>query len=188
MPKDQKYAAVSDDVLIEQIAQKDHGAFGQLTGRYMKLIYHAAYRLGANREQAEDIAQDALLRVWQKAGLYDPEKGASVRTWIYRITYNLAVDAKRKERQTVDIEEQNLPMDGKTDQPLQDKQRAQLVRRAINALPDRQRVALVLCHYKGLSNAEAADVMGATVKAVEGLLVRARKTLYEELKAQKGVL
>lgn len=173
---DQKYAAMTDDVLMEQIAQNDHVAFGQLIERYMKLIYHAAYRLGANREQAEDIAQDALLRVWQKAGVYDPEKGASVRTWIYRITYNLAIDTKRKERQTVDIEEQNLPIDDKTDRSIQDKQRAQLVRRAINALPDRQRVALVSCHYKGLSNAEAAHIMGATVKAVEGLLVRARKT------------
>ena len=71
---------------------------------------------------------------------------------------------------------------------LQEKQMAQLVRQAISHLPLRQRAALVLCHYQGLSNAEAASILGTSVKAIEGLLVRARQTLQQKLRKQKGML
>lgn len=178
----------SDADLIAKIVMQDSDAFRCLSERYMKMLFSAAYRLGVDRQQAEDIVQDTMLKVWQKADQWKPEKGAAVKTWLYRIAYNQAVDVRRKQKQTVPIDDMNLTAQDKTDENMEDQQRTLFVRKAINDLPERQRTALVLCHYQGLSNGEAADVMGSTVKAIEGLLVRARKTLYEDLKTQKGVL
>lgn len=178
----------SDEDLIVKIAAKDRDAFRRLTERYMKMLFSAAYRLGVDREQAEDIVQDTMLKIWEKADQWKPDKGAAVRTWLYRIAYNRAVDVRRKEKNTVDVEDQNLSAPEQTDLAIEDSERVTHVRKAINDLSDRQREALVLCHYQGLSNAEAADVMETSVKGIEGLLVRARKTLYEDLKGYKGVL
>lgn len=178
----------SDADLITKIAAKDRDAFRRLTERYMKMLFAAAYRLGVDRDQAEDIVQDTMLKIWEKADQWNPDKGAAVKTWMYRIAYNQPVDVRRKEKNTVVIEDQNLSASEQTDYAIEDRERVSHVRQAINDLPDRQREALVLCHYQGLSNAEAAEVMGSTVKGIEGLLVRARKTLHEDLKSYKGVL
>jgi RNA polymerase sigma-70 factor (ECF subfamily) len=178
----------SDADLIAKIAGKDRNAFRCLSDRYTKLLFSAAYRLGVDQGQAEDIVQETMLRVWQKAEQWSPEKGAAVKTWLYRIAYNQAVDAKRKEKYTVAVEEQDLAAPELTDKNIEDVQRKKFVRQAIEGLPERQRRALVLCHYQGLSNAEAAEIMGATVKAVEALLVRARKDLYESLKTKQAIL
>ena len=181
-------AGDSDEDLIAKIVDRDKDAFRVLSDRYMKLLFSAAYRLGVDQGQAEDIVQETMLRVWQKADSWNPEKGAAVKTWLYRIAYNQAVDAKRKEKNVVDIEEQNLQALDATDEKIESIQRRKIVKSAIDGLPERQRTALVLCHFQGLSNTEAAEVMGGTVKAVEGLLVRARKELYRNLKPQQAVL
>ncbi|MCB9990782.1 MAG: sigma-70 family RNA polymerase sigma factor [Rhodospirillales bacterium] len=179
----------SDEDLMADIAGGDREAFRVLAERYMNLFYSVAFRMYPQRADAEDVVQEALLRLWSKAHLWKAGTGAAVSTWLYRLTYNLCVDQKRRNKHTVtDLDDDYVDPDAAADQRIQDKQTGAIVGKALQNLPERQRVALVLCHYQGLSNAEAADIMGTSVKGVEGLLVRARKALQAELKQYKGVL
>lgn len=179
-----------DAALMERIALGDREAFRSIVQRYTGLLFAAARRFqGGGSADAEDITQETLLRVWQKAGTWRPDGGASVRTWIYRIAWNLAADqyrrrvTERKHAEAPDEEDRSTP-----ETVMQDDQRSGVVAKALADLPERQRSALVLCHYQGLSNAEAAAVLGTSVKGVEGLLVRARRTLADELKDYRGLI
>lgn len=177
----------ADEDLMLGVAEGDREAFRLLSERYMGMIYALAYRMYPRRADAEDITQESLLRLWDKAALWSPAGGAAVKSWIYRMVYNLCIDHKRmdKRRRTQDIGA-DLVASEQTDQAIRDKQRAQLVATAIEDLPKRQRAALTLCHYQELSNSEAAQIMGISVKALESLLVRARRTLKDKLAPYKG--
>ena len=182
-------AEIPDEELMIAIAQGDSKSFQILAKRYMNLLYSVAFRMFPQRADAEDIVQEALLRLWSKAHLWRAGTGASVSTWLYRLTYNLCVDQKRRGKfQTAPLDKNEADSGGLADDKLQDRQTGAIVNEALQRLPERQRAALVLCHYQGLSNAEAADVMGTSVKAIEGLLVRARQALAQDLKKYKGVL
>jgi RNA polymerase sigma-70 factor (ECF subfamily) len=180
-----------DEELLALIADSNKKAFHVLANRYVSMLYRLARRLISDELQAEDLVQEALLRIWQKAALWRPDGGASVKTWIYRITYNLGIDFIRKNGR---ISETAFPVEaleseaGTPDKLLQDKQVGELVRQEISSLPDRQKEALILSYYQGLSNAEVAEVMGTTVKGIEALLVRARKKLQARMERVKGVL
>ncbi len=181
----------TDESLIDRIANGDEEAFTILAKRHMNLLYAVARRMNNNKEDAEEITQEALLRIWSKAATWKKESGAAVTTWLYRITYNLCIDEKRKmkNKSTVELfDDEPDRVSLSAEKKIQNKQTGEIVEQALTALPKRQRAALVFCHYQGLSNAEAATAMGATVKAVEGLLVRARKTLQAELQKYEGVL
>lgn len=179
----------SDEDLMARIAGGDAESFRILAKKYMGLLYSVAYRMFPQKADAEDIVQEALLRVWSKAYLWKAGTGAAVSTWLYRLVYNICIDHKRRTgRQSVPVDDDHPDSGPGADTVLQDSQTGAIVSRAVRALPERQRAALVLCHYEGLSNAEAADIMGTSVKGVEGLLVRARKTLQQDLKKYKGVL
>ncbi len=180
---------ISDEALMADIAKGDRAAFRLLAERYMNLFYSVAYRMYPQKADAEEIVQEALLRVWSKAHLWKEGTGAAVSTWLYRLTYNLCIDQKRRTGpQASELADDQVDQNAAADQQVQDRQTGAIVKAALQTLPERQRAALVLCHYQGLSNAEAADVMGTSVKGVEGLLVRARKALQAELKKYKGVL
>ncbi len=179
----------ADEDLMTAIAGGDSESFQVLAKRYMNLLYSVAFRMFPQRVDAEEIVQEALLRIWSKAHLWKAGKGASVSTWIYRLAYNLCIDQKRKTKyQTAPLDENMTDGGEAADEKIKGEQASTIVERAVQNLPERQRAALVLCHYQELSNAEAAEIMGTTVKAVEGLLVRARQTLAQDLKKYKGVL
>ena len=180
---------VSDEALMADIAAGDQAAFRILAERYMNLFYAVAFRMYPQRADAEDIVQEALLRVWSKAHLWKAGTGAAVSTWLYRVTYNLCIDQKRRSGPiTAALNEEQADDGAAADKKLQDKETGAIVSEALQRLPERQRAALVLCHYQELSNAEAAAIMGTTVKGVEGLLVRARKALQADLHKHEGVL
>ncbi len=175
-----------DPELMALVAKGDKVAFRELSDRYLKMIYAVAFRMFPEKADADDVVQDALVRLWNKAGAWDAKAGASVSTWIYRITYNIAIDHKRRQK----AGHVPLPDHAESDAPdpemaLRRQEERQYVRAAVESLPERQRAALVLCHFEGLSNAQAAEIMDTTVKSVEGLLVRARKTLKDTLIAYK---
>lgn len=179
----------SDEDLMADIAGGDSQSFQVLAQRYMNLLYSVAFRMFPQRADAEDIVQEALLRIWSKAHLWKAGTGASVSTWLYRLTYNLCIDQKRKSKmQAAPLDENQIDGGLAPDANLKDRQTGAIVGAALQKLPERQRAALVLCHYQGMSNAEAADIMGTSVKAIEGLLVRARQALAHDLKEYKGVL
>lgn len=167
---------ISDEVLITRIAAGDRRAFESFTRHHGDFLFATAVRMMRTRPDAEDVAQETLLRVWQKAATWSPSGGASVRTWVYRIAYNLCIDMIRRRRPSGALPE-TLSSPEQADDMIKQKERAHHVGEALKQLPERQRAALVLCHYQGLSNGEAADVMGTSVKSIESLLIRARRQM-----------
>jgi RNA polymerase sigma-70 factor (ECF subfamily) len=173
----------TDEALMERIAEGDRGAFHTLTRRHLPRVLRIATRVLGNASEAEDVAQEAFLRVWSHADRWDAGK-AKVTTWMHRIVVNLCIDRRRKAR-NVPLDEAGDPADpapGAADE-LWRSQMAGLVNQAIGELPERQRAALVLSYYEEMSNVEAAQALSVSVSALESLLVRARRTVRDRLAA-----
>lgn len=179
----------TDAELITSVAAGDERAFRLLADRYTKLIFSLAYRMNFNAAGAEDMVQETLLRLWQKAGDWDANRGASVRTWLCRIAVNLCIDTKRKTKRdyTGEMPEQ-VDTSPSAQAMLEQRETSSIVRRAIEALPDRQRAALVLFHYERLAVKDIATTLKMTPKAVERLLDRARRGVRRNLQGVEGGL
>jgi RNA polymerase sigma-70 factor (ECF subfamily) len=173
--------AGDDAVLLARSARGDRRAFDELVTRYGPVALRIAGRMARDRQSAEDIAQEAMVRVWRRASEFDARR-ARFSTWLYRIVVNLCIDSVRTP-QPVPLPEGLDPADpaeNAAEAMEVDERRAALVR-AIEGLPSRQRAALALVYHEGLSGAEAAQVLGVSAKAVERLLARARSRLRELL-------
>lgn len=172
-----------DTELITAIAAGDRKAFAVFARRHVAKCLGVAVRIVGNSSDAEEVVQDAMLRVWQHAADWRGTD-AQVTTWLYRIVINLAIDRRRKRRPpVVPIEEGHDAVDaGPTAQMLLEGQELEAyLAKEIVELPTRQRDALSLCYFEGLTCAEAARVMRVSVSAMEALLVRGRRTLRERL-------
>ena len=168
---------------MHAVANGDHAAFESLVRRHAPRMYALARRLCGCPSEAEEIVQEAFLRIWVHAGRWSLEKGSFV-VWFARIVVNLCVDRQRRDRyQPLENEDALIAEDEELAARLFREQVAERVARAVAGLPPRQRSALVLCYYEGFSNAEAAAVLEVTVGAVEALLVRARSNLRKRLAA-----
>jgi RNA polymerase sigma-70 factor, ECF subfamily len=169
--------------LLARSACGDRRAFDEIVTRYGPVALRVAARMAPDRQSAEDIAQEAMVRIWRCADEFDGRR-ARFTTWLYRIVVNLCIDLRRKPR-PVALPEDFDPVDpsaGAAESVELDERRAALVR-AIDELPSGQRAALMLVYDEGLSGAEAARVLGVSTKAVERLLARARARLRELLVA-----
>jgi RNA polymerase sigma-70 factor (ECF subfamily) len=165
---------------MQRIAGGDQGAYRAFSERHLSAILRYAARLLGDASEAEDVVQDTFLRVWQQANRYQA-RGVKPGTWLYRIAHNLCIDRLRRRRPG---DAAALDRHSSGDRPstlLDRKQLAGAVQSALAALPERQRAALCLVHYEGLTNLEAAAVLDCKVHAVESLLVRARRNLRTEL-------
>lgn len=172
-------AALGDDDLIAAAARGDRRAWAALVDRYLGPITgHAWYMLGDARE-AEDIAQEAFIRLIAKAPAWEPG-GAKLQTWLYRVVVNLCIDRRRK---AVPTPVEDLPerADGGAEAADRGLDIRRRVREALDELPARQRAALVLTYYQGLTNGEAGEVLGIGIEAVESLLARSRRALKARL-------
>lgn len=172
----------SDESLMRQIRSGSHQAFAILVRRHTDRFFAAAFRMTGNAGEAEDMVQDAFLKIWQKPDLWKDDKGAKFTTWFYRILSNQNIDRLRKTQKMVS-DNSILPFiaDGRENpegMTAQNEEQGR-IERALSALPERQKTAINLCYYEGLSNAEAADVMGVKLKALESLLMRAKAGLKE---------
>ncbi len=178
---------VSDESLMVRVCNGDHQAFAALVERHTQRFYATAFRMFGNSTQAEDAVQDAFLKLWQKPQGYDPSKGAKFTTWFTRVVTNVAIDQMRKTKPQTspDILEFMAGSAPLADEELAAAQKAHAVEEAIQALPERQKAALNLCFYEGLSNKEAAEILGVGVKALESLLMRAKTSLKESLVKEK---
>jgi RNA polymerase sigma-70 factor (ECF subfamily) len=170
----------SDQELMARAGQGDGRAFQALVRRHAGRAVALARRILGNDALAEEIAQDALLRVWIAAPRWRPQ--AAFRTWLYRIVVNLCLNAKRRPTSLPlgaadDIADPAPRPDAQLEQREQDRRLAA----AIEALPDRQRAAIVLTYQEGLGNAEAASVLDVSLSAFEALLVRAKRELRATL-------
>ncbi len=170
---------------MHEIADGDSDAFAELMGRHLGRVVGTASRLLGSRNDGEEIAQEAFIRVWSSAHRWRPVEmkgGASFRAWLYRIVVNLAIDRKRQ-RVMAALDDINEPVDGSDDgfAQLYKRQFSDIVSVAVSQLPERQRTALTLCFFEGMSNADVGRIMNLTVGAIESLLVRARHALRKDL-------
>lgn len=180
---------MTDEDLMARVQNADHAAFSVLVHRYTNMFYSAAYRMCGQQNDAEDIVQDAFLKLWNRPQIWDASRGAKFTTWFYRVVTNQAIDFMRKKKpaaagDTLDYIEDTR--DSQQDMMESDEQSA-MIEMLIQSLPERQKTALNLCFYEGLSNKDAAQIMGVGVKALESLLMRAKSGLREELH-RRGVL
>ena len=174
-----------DAGLVARVAAGDEAAFAVLAARHIGRAHAVAVRMMLSREDAEEVVQDALSRVWRHAARFDPTRSA-FGTWFYRIVANGCLDRlRRKGRVTMDIDAAPEIADASpsVEADLVAGDRTRAVKAAVAALPDRQRLAVVLCYFEDMPQADAARVMGMTLKAVEALLFRARQSLKPGLKA-----
>ena len=176
--------AKDDAELMRHIAGGDQRAFQKLMRRHLARTARLATRILGNTLAAEDVAQEAFIRVWKHAADWeDPQKsGAKFTTWLYRIVLNLCIDEKRKNRFT-NIDDIPEPVDAGlgAEAGMQRQEQSKRVQGALQELPERQRAAFVLCFYEDYSNKEAAEMLGISVGAIESLLVRSRRFLRDKL-------
>jgi RNA polymerase sigma-70 factor (ECF subfamily) len=173
----------SDEALMVRAGTGDRAACQLLVERHLGWIVSFAHRTLGNESDAEDVAQDVFLRVWATAPRWKTG-AARFTTWLYRVAMNVCLDRIAKKRETTadDLPELADPRP-EPSVAVHDSQVAHHVSTALATLPETQRIALTLCHYQGLRNTEAADVMGVGVEALESLLARARRTLRDRLRA-----
>jgi RNA polymerase sigma-70 factor (ECF subfamily) len=170
----------ADHDLMARVAQGDRRAFQTLARRHSARTLGLARRILGSEALAEEIVQDAWLRVWINAPRWRPE--AAFRTWLYRIVLNLCLNTKRRPPE-VPLVAAGDPSDPAPDPraALEMRERDLRLAAAIDALPDRQRAAIVLTYQEGIGNAEAAAVLDTSVSGIETLLVRAKRALRATL-------
>lgn len=179
---------IGDDALLVLYANGDDRAARALTMRLTPRVFAQAFRMLGDRAEAEDVAQEALMRLWKIAPEWRQGE-AKVSTWLYRVTANLCTDRLRK-RRSVGIDEIPEPEDDAIGpaEALQDKARLDALQGALNALPERQRQAVILRHIEGLGNPEIAEIMEISVEAVESLTARGKRALAVGLAGRKDEL
>ncbi|MFW0778122.1 MAG: sigma-70 family RNA polymerase sigma factor [Rickettsiales bacterium] len=172
-----------DAALLVRIQDGDRGAFAALVQKHHETFYHLAYRYMQSRDEAEDMVQTAFLKLWEYPDRWNPEKGGKFTTWFYRVVVNLCLDAQKKHK-TSALPESFEAEDSSPNQEIRamSKQTHAALEKQLATLPDRQRMALILCFYQELPHKEAAGVMRISVKALRSLLMRAKTTLSKQMK------
>lgn len=168
-----------DAKLLAKIASQHHKAYNEFVTRYLQQIFRFVKRYIAQTAQAEDITQDVFLRVWMSAASWKETAQGSVRSWLYKIAYNRCMDELRQKRD-VDDSTEDLAHVITPEQLAIERDNDRQLNLAIAQLPERQRTALYLCAYQGLSNIEAAASMQISIEALESLLARARRQLRKD--------
>lgn len=168
---------------MARIAAGDEQAFADLALPHLRRITAVARRVLGDHGEADDVAQETLVRLWNNAGgLAVPAGG--IGGWLARVASNLSIDRLRQRRPLDSDALEELSVEGRHDRSLQEADLGRHVRRALDSLPGRQRLALTLFHYEELSMKETADIMETTPEAVESLLGRARRQLKADLAAE----
>lgn len=175
--------ALSDLACVQRVGRGDQRAYRELVDRYLQSITRFALRTLHDRAEAEEVAQETFLRLWTEAADFEPR--AQLKTWLYRIARNQCIDRIRKRRshgKSVDLDEERDAGEDRPSALLLRKQTAAQVGDALATLPERQREAITLVHYEGLSGAEACEVLSVSAEALESLLARGRRALREQLR------
>ena len=177
--------ASEPEALVARAGRGDRIAASTLVVRHADRVFAVCRRMLRERAAAEDAAQETFLRLWTNAARWRPT-GAKFETWLYRVAWNVCLDRLRRSGREVGEEaapERADEAPSAVDRLIADERRA-AVEEALAALPERQRMAVILRHYQELSNIETAATMEISVEALESLLSRARRTLKARLRTE----
>ena len=174
---------MTDGGLLSAAAGGDRAAFSEIVNRYYQPVFRLVWRMTGGGGDSEDITQEAFLRLWRNPA--QVREVVALKGWLMRVASNAVIDRSRKPRHgdLDSVPELADPL-ARPDASLDRAEAARLVDAKIAMLPERQRLALSLVYFEGLTNIEAASVMETSVEAVESLLARARKSLKESLSPQ----
>lgn len=175
-------------VLVAEAGAGDSRAFGVLMERHLGVVVSVARRMLRDDAEAEDVAQEAFLRLWRSGATLEIGP-AGIRPWLRRVVSNLCLDRVRGQGRVKVVEElPEVPEPAKQLAALESQDVQRRVEVAMQKLPDRQRLALTLFHFEGLSQIEIGNVLGVSDEAVESLLSRARRQLKADLKSEWDLL
>jgi RNA polymerase sigma-70 factor, ECF subfamily len=181
-------AVERDAQLMLRVKEGDESSFAELLARYRNPVIHFIYRMVQNRSVAEELAQDVFLRVYRARKAYEPS--AKFTTWLFRIATHIALNAIRDSRReravgSMDDEEGTIPEvadhRGTIEQNMLENARLSEVRRAVQALPAKQRAAVLMHKYQEMDYAQIAEALDCSESAVKSLLFRAYETLRDRL-------
>jgi RNA polymerase sigma-70 factor, ECF subfamily len=176
----------TDEQLMRQVAKGDHTAFSILVDRHLRRVVSVAQSITGTRTDADDIAQETFLRVWERPRLFDASQ-ALFTTWLHRVTVNLCIDRRRVRRPGSLDEIPEQPMDTVSlVDLLYTAERRAAVGAAMLTLSVQQRTAIALFHMQGFSQREAAAIMELSEGAFESLLQRGRRALALVLGSEEG--
>lgn len=168
--------------IVRRAGAGDTDAANALVRALLPRVYRVAARILHDPTEAEDVAQEAFLRAWKVAANWKPG-AAKFETWVHRITLNLCFDRLRRRKRIAseDSAPEQIDDSPSASDGMFALERAKRVKQAMDALPERQRTALVLCHFEDMGNIEAAGALEISVEALESLLSRGRKALRTAL-------
>jgi RNA polymerase sigma-70 factor (ECF subfamily) len=171
-----------------RVGRGDRDACHMLVERHLGRIHAFATRVLGNAAEGEDIAQEVFLRLWKHASRWQPT-GAKLTTWLHRIALNLCLNKKERRRETPSEHVPETRDPGpEPAEAARRREMERLVNGALADLPTNQRAAITLCHYQGMRNAEAAEILGVSVEALESLLARGRRGMRARLADVAGEL
>ena len=176
------------DILLAKARKGDKEAFGQLIYPYERLIYNIAYKYMGNAEDAKDIAQDSLLKIY--LNIKTCRSIDTFKAWAARITVNTALDALRKQagKSAAVLEEYEAPEKDRPEHIVIQKEDVKLVRDSINALSEEHRMLIILRDLEGFSYQELAQAAGVPLGTVKSRLSRARYALREQIDKSKRLM
>jgi RNA polymerase sigma-70 factor, ECF subfamily len=180
MKQNEDWQVASDSDLLTAVATRNQKAFAAIMARYYQPVYRVAWRLSAGHVDAQDVAQEAFLKLWNNPAQI--REAGAMKSWLMRVASNLVMDRYRQkpmqELETADTVIDQAPSAVTT---IDQKRIAQTIDAAIADLPARQKQALIFVHFEHMTNIVAAATMDVSVDALESLLSRARRSLKEKL-------